>query len=252
MSVPFPEDKSFGVWAMDDNTSTEYISDTEVRCSDNVWTSGALPLWPASSTLTFYAYSPCSLPVKFKGGVMKLTGFDTETYGDELLFAQTASGLNSAQGDVKLPFTHALTRLDMRIASGFGTDFQVRIDRIVLKNVATVGDYDSSDSPCWSADESTTTDIVFFDSERDGQFLAGAKMQFIGDVHTIIPQQLGASIEVNYSFRADEGGWIDGQSDSTERIYIEWEPGRQYTYSLTINEHKLSYTTGIGHWSERQ
>lgn len=250
MSVPFPEDKTFGVWALD-NQSAEFISDREVGCKDGLWSSESLPFWPTNSTLAFYAYSPCSLPVRFSKGVMTLDGFDVTRDGDDVLFAQTASGLTSVEGEVKLPFSHALSRMDMRIASGYGADVKVRIDRIVLKNVATVGNYDSSKYQKWTVDESTATDIVFYDSERDGQFLAGPEMQFIGELHTIIPQKLGSVIELQYAFQVDGSDWIDAQKDVTEEIKITWEPGRYYTYSLTINERKLAYTTGIGHWSER-
>ena len=250
MSVPFPEDESFGVWALDNNLE-EFISDREIGFNGVSWTSESLPLWPINSSLTFYAYSPCSLPVKLSKGVMTLDGFDVLRDGDDLLFAQTASGLTSVLGDVKLPFRHALSRIDMRIASGYGADVQVRIDRIILKNVATVGDYDSSKLMNWTVDESTATDIVFYDSERDGQFLAGPEMQFIGELHTIIPQKLGSVIELQYAFQVDGSDWIDAQKDLTEEIKITWEPGRYYTYSLTINERMLAYTTGIGHWSER-
>lgn len=250
MSVPFPEDKTFGVWALD-NQSAEFISDREVGCKDGLWSSESLTLWPTNSTLTFYAYSPCSLPVRFSKGVMTLDGFDVTRDGDDVLFAQTASGLTSVEGEVKLPFRHALSRMDMRIASGYGADVKVRIDRIVLRNVATVGNYDSSKYQKWTVDESTATDIVFYDSERDGQFLAGPEMQFIGELHTIIPQKLGSVIELQYAFQVDGSDWIDAQKDVTEEIKITWEPGRYYTYSLTINERKLAYTTGIGHWSER-
>ena len=250
MSVPFPEDKSFGVWALD-SQSAEYISDNEISCSSGIWSSELLPFWPTNSTLTFYAYSPCTLPVKFMKGIMTLEGFNVMSDSDDVLFAQTESGLTSSLGDVKLPFSHALSRIDMRIASGYGADVQVRIDRIVLKKVATVGNYDSSKYPNWTVDSSTATDIVFFDSERDGQFLAGPKMQFIGELHTIIPQNIRSVIELEYAFRVDDTDWIEGQKDVTEEIIITWEPGRYYTYSLTINESRLAYTTGIGHWSER-
>ena len=251
-SVPFPEDKTFGVWALDDKKSSEFISNAEIAFNGGLWSSAALPLWPTSSSLTFYAYSPYDLPVGFSDGVMTLKGFDVRTDGDQLLYAKTASGLTAAQGEVKLPFTHALSRLDMRIASGYGSDVDVRIDRIVLRKVAQVGDFNSSIAYCWRADTDSADDIVIFDSERDGQFLAGPDMKFIGDALTIIPQCMGSSIEIHYAFRVDDGDWIDGQSESTKVLETYWEPGRYYTYSLTINELKLSYTTGIGHWNERK
>ena len=140
----------------------------------------------------------------------------------------------------------------MRIANGYGAGVQVRVDRILLTKVAQKGDFDSSRPKYWTADESSATDIVIFDSERDGEFLAEPKMKFIGDVQTIIPQALNARIELQYSFRVDEGDWIDGQKEVSESIDIFWEAGRYYTYSLTINETRLGYTTGISHWNGRE
>ena len=255
MSVPFPEDKSFGVWAQDiksgtpDNSQPEYISDQEITCINGFWTSRSLPLWPATP-LTFTAYSPVSLPMTYDGGVLRLEGY--ESGQEEILFAQSEKGLQASQGAVKLQFQHALTKLDMRIANGYGAGVQVRVDRILLTNVAQKGDFDSSRPKYWTADESSATDIVIFDSERDGEFLAEPKMKFIGDIQTIIPQALNARIELQYSFRVDEGDWIDGQKEVSESIDIFWEAGRYYTYSLTINETRLGYTTGISHWNGRE
>ena len=252
MSVPFPEDKTFGVWAMENDKSTEYICDQEIGYAEGLWTSGSLPLWPASSSLTFYAYSPYDLPVSFKDGVMMLDDFDVTCDGDEFLFAWTASELTAMHGNVKLPFQHALSRIDMRIASGYGDGVQVRVDRIILKNVSVAGDFNSARHPYWTVDESTAADVVIFDSVRDGEFLAGTRMQFVGKLQTVIPQKSGSFIELHYSFRMDGGDWITGQKDATGKISVGWEPGRYYTYSLTINEVNLSYTTGIGLWSERE
>ena len=252
MSVPFPEDKSFGVWALDSHSGGRYIDDQQIRFDGGVWGSEALPFWPTSSSLTFYAYAPYDLPMRLEGGNLALEGFDVREDGAEVLFAKTSSGLTSSEGEVKLPFIHALAKLDVRVANGFGADVDVRIDRILLKGVAMRGDFHSTRHPYWRADESSVVDVTIFDSERDGQFLAGPTMQFIGDVHTIIPQGLTPSIELTYAFRVDEGEWIDGQVDVAELRDVFWEPGRYYTYSLRINEVKLSCTTGIGHWNERK
>ena len=251
MSVPFPEDKTFGVWALDSSTLSEYIDNEQVRHVDGEWTSSSRPLWPASSSLSFLAYSPYSLPVRLDGGALVLEDFDVSKDDSDILFAQTASGLTSVQGEVKIPFAHALSKLDVRVANGFGDGFDLRIDRIVLKGVAMRGSYHSLKRPYWRIDESSFDDIIIYDSERNGQFLAGPEMQFIGELHTIIPQKLGSVVELQYAFQVDGSDWIDAQKDVTEEIKITWEPGRYYTYSLTINERKLAYTTGIGHWSER-
>ena len=252
MSVPFPEDKSFGVWALDSQSGGKYIDNQQIRCSGGIWGGESLPFWPSSSSLTFYAYAPYGLQMGLEGGSLALEGFDVREDGTEVLFAKTSSGLTSSDGEVKLPFIHALAKLDVRVANGFGADVDVRIDRLLLKGVAMRGDFRSNRHQYWKADESSTVDVIIFDSERDGQFLAGPTMQFIGDVHTIIPQGLAPSIELTYAFRVDEGEWIDGQIDSVELRDVFWEPGRYYTYSLRINEMKLSCTTGIGHWNERK
>jgi hypothetical protein len=202
--------------------------------------------------LTFLAYSPYGLLVQFEEGNLVMKGFDVRKDDTEVLFATTPSGLTSEQGDVKLPFMHALAKLDVRVANRFGTDIDLRIDRIVLKGVAMRGDFNSSRHPYWRVDESTVEDVLIFDSERDGQFLAGTTMQFIGGVHAVIPQGLNPYLELVYSFRVDDGEWIDCQQDSVPLLGVYWEPGRYYTYSLGINEEKLSYTTGIGHWNGRK
>lgn len=251
MSVPFPEDETFGVWALDNTASSGYMDDCEIRYSGGEWTSDPAFLWPSSSSLSFLAYSPYSLAMRMEGGSLVLKEFDIRKDGQEILFARTLSGLTSGQGDVKLPFVHGLSKVDVRVANGFGDDVDVRIDGIVLKGVAMRGDFDTSRRTYWKADESSLEDIIIFDSGRDGEFLTGPKMQFIGDIHTIIPQAMNPAFEVSYSFRVDEGEWIDGQKESVQLRDAYWEAGRYYTYSLRINDMNLSYTTGIGHWIER-
>ena len=251
MSVPFPEDKTFGVWALDSSNLSEYIDNEQVRHMDGEWTSSSRPLWPASSSLSFLAYSPYSLPVRLDGGALVLEDFDVSKDDSDILFAQTASGLTSVQGEVKIPFAHALSKLDVRVANGFGDGFDLRIDKIVLKGVAMRGSYHSLKRPYWRIDESSFDDIIIYDSERNGQFLAGPELQFIGDVHSIIPQAVKPSIELTYSFRVDQGQWIDGQMETVGLSDVYWESGRYYTYSLRINETKVSCTAGIGHWNER-
>ena len=250
MSIPFPEDKTFGVWAVDNNTGRTFIHDHEISCTSGLWTSEYLPLWP-DSELKFHAYSPFNLSVGYSNGAIVLDSFNIGKDGEEFMYAQTSSPQGANEGKVKLQFSHALSRIDMRIKSGFGEDFDVRIDKVILKRVAETGNFNSLRYPQWTTDESSIKDIIIFDSERDGNFLAGPNMQYIGDLHTIIPQKSGSSIQVYYSFRIDDGDWIDGQSESTSEIIVQWEPGRYYTYSLTINEVKLSYTTGIGQWTDK-
>ena len=95
MSVPFPEDKSFGVWAMDSHQAGNYIDDREIRCTDGIWSSESLPFWPQSSSLTFFAYSPYDLPMRLEGGNLVLKDYDVRRDDADVLFAKTASGLTA-------------------------------------------------------------------------------------------------------------------------------------------------------------
>lgn len=251
MSIPFPEDKTFGVWALDSSTLSRYIDNEQVCFQDGEWAPISHPLWPTSSSLSFVAYSPYTLPMGLESGELVLEGFDVAKEGTDILFAKAASGHEYGQRDVKIPFVHALSKLDMRVKNGFGDDIELRIDKIVLKGIAMRGSFHSSKHPYWRIDESSFDDIVIFDSGRDGQFLAGPTMQFIGDVYSIIPQAVKPVVELTYSFRISDAEWIDGQKESVELQDVYWEPGRYYTYSLNLNEVKLTYTTGVGHWNER-
>lgn len=251
MSVPFPEDNTFGVWALDSRTSAMYMDDCEIRHADGGWTSDPVTFWPVSTPLSFMAYSPYSLPMTLEGVNLVLKDFDVSKDDTDILFTLPVYGLTSALGAVKIPFMHALSKLDMRVANGFGDDVDLRIDAVLIKGVARRGDFTTARKSYWIVDESSLEDIVIFDSERDGEFLAGPRMQFIGEVHTIIPQGMRPTVVLSYSFRVDGGEWIDGQQESVELRDTYWEAGRYYTYSFNINESRLTYTTGIGHWSER-
>ena len=96
------------------------------------------------------------------------------------------------------------------------------------------------------------TDIVFYDSSLTGiSDDVWRDPEFFGNSCSVIPQQSRPRVKVVYSFQTADSEWLFGQENWTEELEAEWEPGRHYTYTLTLTETIVKHSTGIGTTAEQ-
>lgn len=244
-AVPFPQNRSFNIWAIDSKGKL-FLDDMPVANTFGTWNSGEN--WPESE-LSFIAYWPQDLAPEFSiSGGMVVKDFKTPTakYVDILVAECEAAKDNDSA--VSLPFEHILSRMDFRIANSLPEDVEIRVKRVEFLDFATVGSWNVDGKRDWTVG-AADFDLVVFESEEG---LAPERdAQYIGDDFYTIPQSLKAKIRVTFDMKLVDGDWISGQEMETADITTVWEPGKQYTYTLTVREGKLSCTTGISNWNNR-
>ena len=70
------------------------------------------------------------------------------------------------------------------------------------------------------------------------------------DFYTI-PQLCQADIVVSFKVKVGTGGWIP-DTMTVGALKTDWQSGKQYTYTLTLTDTRLTYTTGISNWNNRE
>ena len=246
-SVPFPEDLSFKVWAVNQTSGETYIQDETIAHSPDGWKSEKM--WPIDE-MYFEAYWPDVLPMEFsttKG--LQLKGFDC-TKGDVDVLVAKAYDDNKNDNVVSLRFDHILSRVEFRMMHSLSEGMSVRLKKIEMIGYATTGDYGLRRTGQWDVGEPDFSTVVYEAAETDGINIAAGAAQYIADEFYVIPQACTARLEVQYEIRYGTAGWIP-ESATIESLKTFWDPGRHYTYTLNLRIDKLTHTTAISSWDNR-
>lgn len=241
----FPEDLDFGIWAVGENGEV-LIDCAQVCCDDDRWLTSDRCCWPEDNELRFVGFAPFGLEASFDGGCIgvaerKVSGNDMPLY-----IAEMTSPVGSRSGPVHIVFRPVTCRIDFRVINGLNKDTSVRLEKIVIRNVTVSGSYQESG---WVLSDEKS-DIEAFDcggSPEEYEVLESPR--YFGTPVDVIPQKSAPVIEVTYSFSTAGSGWLTGQVDCTVPLASAWEPGRHYTYTLTITGTSVGYTVGLNSWS---
>jgi hypothetical protein len=125
-SIPFPEDRSFRVWAQEVSSGQIYMQDERVSYNGG-WTTSYI--WPEND-LNFEACWPTDLPVEYsaRNGI-QINSFDcTGGYVDILL--AKGSSEQVADGILPLRFDHILSRIEFRMMHSLADGMSVRLKKI--------------------------------------------------------------------------------------------------------------------------
>ncbi len=247
-SIPFPQDRTFSAWAVSNFDQSIYINNETIACNGGEWKSKCV--WPEES-LRFSAFYPQDVPHTFsyEKGVM-INEYSTADGGRDLLIASTvAGGDESTDSLVNLRFDHILSRIEFRMQHSLSSDITVMLQKVELTGFALQGSYNVTDYLKWNKSSENETYVVFED--EDGIRLS-TQTQYIGNDFYTIPQLCKAEIIIRYKIRYGNNGWVTDQIESTGNLRSEWGPGKQYTYTLNLTETKLTCTTGISNWNNRE
>ena len=247
-SVPFPQDQSFKVWALNQTTGQSHIAGETISHSSDGWVSEQL--WPLDM-MYFEAYWPTDLPMEFSPSEgLQLRGFDCSSADVDILVAKAAD--NNGEDDVVLlPFDHILSRVEFRMMHSLSEGMSVRLKKISMIGFASRGDYNTRISGGWVTAEDDFTYVVYDAGETDGIEIHGGDAQYIGEEFYVIPQPCIAALEVTYDVRYGVANWIP-QTETIESLKTHWEPGKHYTYTVNLRMDKLTHTTGISSWNNRE
>lgn len=246
-SVPFPEDRSFKVWATDMSSGETLLSNEEVRHTAGGWL--ASRTWP-DSELSFTACWPTDLSPEYdrESGVV-FKGFNADTDRRDLLVAR-AKAEYDADSLVALNFDHILSRVDFRVMHSLEDNIEVLVKKIELVGFGFEGDYNTSGDGLWKVSDKDDTHVVYDAGTGEGYRLT-KDATYIGEDFFTVPQLCEAKVVMNCMVRVGGGGWIPDNL-VIDALKTDWQSGKQYTYTLNMTDTRLVYTTGISNWNNRE
>lgn len=248
-SVPFPQDRSFKVWAVNQNDGIYldggiYLDAEEITYGEDGWVSSKK--WPRHE-LDFEACWPTDLAVEFSPvNGLQLRDFDCSK-GDVDILVAHASDNDEIDGISILRFDHILARVDFRMVHALPEEMSVRLKRMELKGFASRGDYNTKKKDEWTIGTADYSYIVYDAGQTDGIDIGSSTASYIGEEFYVIPQMLLTSLDVTYEIRYGTAGWVP-QTETIKSIETIWDPSKHYTYTITLRPDKLTHTTGISSW----
>lgn len=238
----YPTDVPLGVWSYTLPADKNWIEDNEDAVAamikesviydmkDKRWEPEIRQSWTGSEyNMSFFAYSPYSRECRFS----KEDGITIEDYSIyediDLMFSEGLYDLNRnvSNGIVHIPFVRALTLVDFKIRSSLPTGTIVRAKKLIIKDIATKGDFLSLPFARWS-DQEESQDIVFFEGDMNILY----EPVSIGEAKFMIPQTIQPTIVLICDIIS--GDYILPDQELVTVGRMNWEIGRACTYNLKV------------------
>lgn len=233
---------SFKVWGLESGPTTEMVLEAESFAPvEGIWRSEREHLWgPDDSMMSFFAISPSDVPATFSRdkGVC-VNGFDISASAPDLKFA-TLTGVRKPQADLptSIVFQSALCDVEFRAKSVASDDISITITKVTLSDVVTAGDFCTLPSPEWTLGPKKTELVVF-----EGNVLLTEDAQSLGEVMSVIPQNLKPRITLRYNFDSGMGGVIKDIDVEINRDF-KWRVGKKRVYTFKVSQN-LGLTSDI-------
>jgi hypothetical protein len=238
-SIPFPQERSFRLWATEDGSEEQYISDAVITYNGGwyapkPWTDGPL---------RFSACWPTDLDcVHSADNGLQITSFDSSEGKTDILLAEIKAD-NEAGSLVTLSFQHILSRVEFRIMHSLHESMSVKVHKVTLEEVAMSGSYNLTSRDRW-AGQTKHEDYLIFESE-EGLEINSTDAVELGKYFYAIPQMTSARLKVECQIHYGQAGsWIP-QTYEISPMEIVWDSGKHMTYTLNIRMDKMVHTLGI-------
>lgn len=232
----------FKVWGLESGPTDEMVLEAESFSPvGGIWRSKSEHLWgPDDSMMSFFAISPSDVPATFSRdkGVC-VNGFDISASAPDLKFA-TLTGVRKPQADLptSIVFQSALCDVEFRAKSVASDDISITITKVTLSDVVTTGDFCTLPSPEWTLGPKKTELVVF-----EGNVLLTEDAQSLGEVMSVIPQNLKPRITLRYNFDSGMGGVIKDIDVEINRDF-KWRVGKKRVYTFKVSQN-LGLTSDI-------
>lgn len=232
----------FKVWGLESGPTAEMVLEAESFAPvEGIWRSEREHLWGSDdSMMSFFAISPLDVPATFSRdkGVC-VNGFDISASAPDLKFA-TLTGVRKPQADLptSIVFQSALCDVEFRAKSVASDDISITITKVTLSDVVTAGDFCTLPSPEWTLGPKKTELVVF-----EGNVLLTEDAQSLGEVMSVIPQNLKPRITLRYNFDSGMGGVIKDIDVEINRDF-KWRVGKKRVYTFKVSQN-LGLTSDI-------
>ncbi len=234
----------FGYMTKETQTASVFEDKVDVTLgSDGKWTYDGVRYWIPGWTYDFYAVHPvfsADGPVASvaSDGTISITNFDCSKTGAEAKDLMTAqkTGItytgDTPPSPVDLKFSHELAKVSFVVVTESGAAF-INSNKANLQGVLYKGDYSNKNVPIWTNTVAVTDANVYTNTQL---IEASVRETDLLSEMLLIPQKIGgvggqnAVLNIEYHYGYDNST----HSKSINLTEIEWEAGKSYKYTLTI------------------
>lgn len=268
-------------------STTMYVDEKPfVQKSNGKWGGKVSYFWPSVGSLVFAGYHAPALTdgtnntvdqvtYTFNGTENKMVFSNVRQgkvaangYSEDIMyFNMTPSSYNKSSLNVSVDFKHALSWITVTLAKRVDPiiDAEITIKNVSFSQVAptgtgtVTGDADIT----WVADTKDAVVcnildkdmIIEYDIEGEGENKSYKTHVYTLEEHLFIPQDINGRLRVTYSVKSTDG------SEFTETYVVnlaklkngksqtKWEPGKHYTYNLSIGTDEITVTPNVGAWT---
>lgn len=242
----------WGYYTPEDASSTVFNNVTVIR-ENSQWTYDGLQYWKSDKQYDFYALYPTVETLTMSGaadnnitcsasGALSITGFDS-TKGHDLMTASRTGMSGDTPQTVGFTFSHELALVSFYIQRGglWETDDDIKVSA-ELSSVSLKGKLmhnAESSLSSWSELYASTLHEsgIMLTLETPGKFIFNNTED---DSLLMIPQNIeSVALSVTYSSSKQEEQTRSISITST--TILEWEAGKQYRYTLTIQPNAIVF-----------
>lgn len=269
-----------------DNVETAYSSSLNGWTSSAV-SGGLTYYWPKNGYLTFAAYSPSDLGTgvthSYGDTGLKITNFQvpaSATQQFDVLYSERSynkqkgsTNTNTPYDDVDLDFHHALSSIQFGVstAQNYASSVTIKLYKISIYGVNSKGDFTEgitnevayANTPAWSNQDNVvleTNAYVYYDN-ASGLEVTNTENLLNGKANQtdliLLPQTLPATGYVKIEYGIDPAGTSTPEIKQTHTVQLstlsatEWEPGKRYTYHVTIGLDEIYFAPEVLDWDEK-
>lgn len=281
-----PAGKTIAEWQSSTEAQQTYIDNKEFKPSTTagLW-GGVIPyFWPKIGSLLFAGYYPVTMKnmvsYDFSATVNKMTvaGYtpgDYQTTGfvnttganhveDFMYFNMTATSSDGSTvgaqnsvttgSQIDVFFRHGLSWISVVLAEADGTPegAKITVNSITFTDVRTTGtgvvDNSATDNEIDWTTTDAKTDVVVLNSATE----LGAAVT-VDKQPIIIPQGMAGNLVINYTISSTDGSSFTETKTivlaEIDKTNPTWEPGKKYTYYITIGTSEILIDPVIIDWA---
>lgn len=238
---------TMGVYAYLNEDKNAYFGNTKfAKGAEDLWVATPSKYWPLVHTLDFVVYAPyaaegtsCDSATKTltvnttNEGLTEITDQTDFLYGKEYYDNTDDKGYGKGNEYVPVDLKHAQAKIIVNFTgTGDVTLNEAKLTSVSLKGKYTVDYKETTPVAAWS-EQSRGVDVTM----ASGYGLLNPKTYTL----LAVPSTVASKITFNYTLAG--GAALDHTIDLTT-----WEPGKEYTYNITITPKEIKFKPNVIEW----